>query len=299
MVGAALTRRLSAEGGTLLPDPSRQSLDLRRQGDVEAWMATNKPDIVFVAAARVGGILDNANHPADFIADNLQIETNIITTAAKAGVKKLVFLGSSCIYPKHAPQPLKEEYLLTGPLEETNRAYAVAKLAGIELASAYRKQYGLDFMSVLPCNLYGIGDTYGVQNTHVIPALMTRMKVALDKGTPEFPVWGTGTPLREFMYADDCADAIIHAAENINQPVVNIGTGEDISIAALVTMLANITGYKGRIVFDTSKPDGTPKKLLDTRLLKASGWQPRTTLREGLELTWKAFSDQPLQRRRA
>lgn len=299
MVGAALTRRLSTEGGIVLPDAPRQMLDLRRQSDVEAWLAANKPDVVFIAAARVGGILDNATHPADFIADNLQIETNIITACAKMRVSKLVFLGSSCIYPKHAPQPLKEEYLMTGPLEETNRAYAIAKLAGVEMVSAYRKQYGLDFMSVLPCNLYGPGDTYGVKNTHVIPALITRMKDAIETDSPEFEVWGTGTPLREFMYVDDCADAIIHAAKYINQGIVNIGTGEEVSIAALITMLAEIAGYKGRIVFDPSKPDGTPRKLLDITQLRASSWHPQMPLRQGLQQVWQAFLDQPSQRRRA
>jgi GDP-L-fucose synthase len=256
-------------------------------------MHANKPDVVFVAAARVGGILDNANHPADFIADNLQIETNIITTAAKLGVSQLVFLGSSCIYPKQAPQPLKEEYLLTGPLEETNRAYAVAKLAGLELVSAYRKQHGLNFMSVLPCNLYGPGDTYGTQNTHVIPALITRLKDAIESQAPEFPVWGTGTPMREFMHVD------VHAAKNSNHDVINIGTGQDISIANLVTMLADIAGYKGRMTFDPSKPDGTPKKLLDITRLQASSWHPKIPLHQGLQQVWQAFLDQPSQRRRA
>lgn len=299
MVGSALVRRLSSENINFLQDPPRESLDLRRQSDVEAWISNNKPDVVFVAAARVGGILDNAEHPADFIADNLQIETNIITAAAKAGVKKLVFLGSSCIYPKHAPQPLKEEYLLTGPLEETNRAYAIAKLAGIELVNSFRKQHGCDFMSVLPCNLYGPNDTYDVRNSHVIPALLMRMKEAMAANTPEFPVWGTGKPMREFMHVNDCADAIVHASENIDEAVVNIGTGQDISIADLVALLAEIAGYKGKIVYDPSKPDGTPKKLLDVTRLQASSWNPKIPLRQGLEQVWQAFSHRPQQRRRA
>ncbi|NBX66093.1 MAG: GDP-L-fucose synthase [Proteobacteria bacterium] len=299
MVGAALVQRLMQESARIVQDPPRQVLDLRRQADVEGWMESSRPDVVFVAAARVGGILDNANHPADFIADNLQIETNIITTAAKLGVSQLVFLGSSCIYPKHAPQPLKEEYLLTGPLEETNRAYAMAKLAGIELVNAYRKQHDCNFMSVLPCNLYGPGDTYDIQNSHVIPALMMRLKEAIESKSAEFKVWGTGKPRREFMHVNDCADAIIHAAKNIANELVNIGTGEDISIADLVAILTEIAGYKGQIVFDTSKPDGTPRKLLDISRLQASTWGPQISLKQGLELTWQAFSDQPSQRRRA
>jgi len=290
MVGAAITRRLQPEGVTLLQDPPRTALDLRRQSDVEAWMEANRPEVIFVAAARVGGILDNANHPAEFIADNLQIETNIITTAAKLGVEKLVFLASSCIYPKLAPQPLREEYLLTGPLEETNRAYALAKLAGMELVRSFKVQHGCDFISVLPCNLYGPNDTYDTNNSHVIPALMLKVKHALDTNAETLTVWGTGKPMREFLHVDDCADAVVHLAKNYSDiSPVNIGTGEDITIAALVETLCGIAGYKGRIVYDTSKPDGTPRKVLDVTRVQASSWRHRLPLAQGLELTWKQW----------
>ncbi|MBU6235984.1 MAG: GDP-L-fucose synthase [Alphaproteobacteria bacterium] len=294
MVGAAITRRLETDGANLLPDPARATLDLRRQQDVEGWMANNKPDVIYLAAARVGGILDNATYPAEFIADNLQIETNIITAAAKLGVSKLVFLGSSCIYPKMAPQPLREEYLLSGPLEETNRAYAVAKLAGLELVRSFRLQHNCDFISVLPCNLYGPNDTYDAKHSHVIPALLLKFRAAIEEGASEITLWGTGTPRREFLHVDDCADAIVHLANTYSSDSpVNIGTGEDMTIAELADMLCAVTGFKGRIVYDTSKPDGTPRKVLDVTRLQASSWKPKIPLQQGLAQVWQAFCLQP------
>lgn len=287
MVGSAIMRRLDAEESSILPDPPKHELDLRCQPDVASWMAQHKPDIVIVAAARVGGIMDNSKHPADFIADNLQIETNIITAAANRNVEKLVFLGSSCIYPKLAPQPLREEYLLTGSLEETNRAYAIAKLAGIELVRSFRAQHGRDFISVLPCNLYGPNDTYDLERSHVIPALILKFEEAIRTGAPEIVIWGSGKPMREFMHVDDCADAIVHVSKIYSDETpINIGTGEDMTISDLVSMLCDITGYQGRIAYDTSKPDGPPRKLLDTKKLRDTGWSHRINLRKGLSMIW-------------
>lgn len=296
MVGSALLRRLAGEGGQVLPDPARAQLDLRHEAQVAAWMEQNRPDIIFVAAARVGGILDNATSPADFIADNLRIETNIITHAARLGVRRLVFMGSSCIYPKHAPQPLREEYLMTGPLEDTNRAYAMAKLAGLELVRAHRAQHGCDFISVLPCNLYGPGDTYDEQRSHVIPALMMKLRAAIVSKAPVLSVWGTGKPLREFMHVDDLADATVHLARMYEgEGPVNIGTGEEVSIADLAHMLCGIAGYKGALEFDAGKPDGTPRKLLDVTRLSASSWRPKIPLQQGLRSVWQAYlSEHPL-----
>lgn len=290
MVGSALVRRLAHDDIVLLDDPARSLLDLRRQDDVEDWVRENKPDMIFMAAARVGGIADNAGHPADFIADNLQIETNIITAAAHAHVAKVVFLGSSCIYPKLAPQPLKEEYLLTGALEETNRAYAIAKLAGIELVRSFRAQHQCDFISVLPCNLYGPGDTYDAQKSHVIPALMLKIHNALKIKAPRISVWGTGKALREFMHVDDLADAAVHLSTHYSDaPPINVGTGQDISIAHLAQMLCRIAGYEGEIVYDSSKPDGTPRKVLDVTRLSETSWRPRISLERGLAQVWQAF----------
>lgn len=289
MAGSAIARRLS----NVISEPSRDKLDLRRQADVENWMTKNRPDVIYLAAARVGGIGANAQYPADFIADNLQIETNVITTAAKLKVSKLVFLGSSCIYPKLAPQPLKEEYLMTGPLEETNRAYAMAKLAGIELVRSFREQHGCDFISVLPCNLYGPNDTYDLQHSHVIPALMLKIRIAIENEASHITVWGSGQPMREFLHVDDMADAVIHLANTYNGSApVNVGAGQDISIHDLAHMLCEIAGFKGRVVFDTSKPDGTPRKILDVTRLSASSWSPKIGLKQGLRETWIQFSSQ-------
>lgn len=287
LVGSAIVRRMAGEGAVLIEDPGRALLDLRRQADVEAFVAAQSPDVIFLAAARVGGILYNATHPADFIADNLQIETNIITAAAARGVGKLVFLGSSCIYPREAPQPLKEEYLLTGPLEETNRAYAVAKLAGIELVRSYRVQHGCDFISVLPCNLYGPNDTYDAARSHVIPALMLKVRDAVDSNAPHITLWGTGRALREFLHVDDCADAIVHLGAHYSDAMpINIGTGEDVSIADLAAMICEVAGYKGAIEYDTTKPDGTPRKVLDVTRLSAAFWKAKIPLRDGLAQVW-------------
>lgn len=302
MVGSAIARQLSS----VIPEPPRDRLDLRRQHDVETWMTYNRPDIIYLAAARVGGIGANAANPADFIADNLQIETNIITTAAKLKTQKLVFLGSSCIYPKHAPQPLKEEYLMTGPLEETNRAYAMAKLAGLELVRSYREQHGCDFISVLPCNLFGPNDTYDLQHSHVIPALMLKIRLAIESDASHVTVWGSGKPMREFLHVDDMANAVIHLARHYNGGApVNVGSGKEISIAELAQILCEVTEFKGRLVFDTSRPDGTPRKVLDVTRLSASSWSPKIGLRQGLRETWIQFlsqknpSQQALHRKRA
>ena len=286
MVGSALVRRI----GDVMPDPAREKLDLRRQSDVETWMRLNKPDVVYMAAARVGGIGDNANNPADFIAYNLQIQTNIITSAAKTGVQKLVFLGSSCIYPKLAPQPIKEEYLMSGPLEDTNRAYAMAKLAGIELVRSYRAQYGCDFISVLPCNLYGPGDTYDAVRSHVIPALMLKVHQAIETNAASITVWGSGRPLREFMHVDDLADACVHLADHYNDVMpINVGTGEEVTIADLARGICQVAGYTGDIKFDPTKPDGTPRKVLDLTRLSASSWRHKVSLPQGLQLVWQQF----------
>lgn len=290
MVGAAITRRLAASGIKTLYDPTREQLDLRRQDDVEKWLRLKRPDIIYLAAARVGGIVDNAQRPADFIADNLQIETNVITAAAAARVGKLIFLGSSCIYPRLAPQPMREDDLMTGPLEETNRAYAMAKLAGMEMVRAFRQQHGCDFISVLPCNLYGPGDTYHAQSSHVIPALMLKIRTALETRASHITVWGTGNARREFMHADDLADAVVHLAEGYDQAApVNIGTGEEISIRDLAQMLCEIAGYKGAVVYDSSKPDGAPRKVLDSSRLAATGWRYSISLKEGLTSVWNQY----------
>lgn len=300
MAGSAITRRLRADNADIIQDPPRKTLDLRRQRDVEEWLSAFKPDLIYLAAARVGGIADNATYPADFIADNLQIQTNIITAAAKLKLRKLVFLGSSCIYPREAPQPLKEEYLMTGPLEETNRAYAVAKLAGMELIRAFRAQQGCDFISVLPCNLYGPGDTYDETASHVIPALMLKIRAAIEKDAPSISVWGSGTALREFMHVDDLADAVVHLGDSYDGAApVNIGTGREISIAHLASMLCRIAGYKGEIEFDPGKPDGTPRKLLDITRLSASSWRPKIALEQGLQATWSWFLSHPVRQKTA
>lgn len=283
MVGDACVRRLAREDCDVLT-VSHADLDLRRQAETEAWLTAYKPDAVIVAAAKVGGIMANATQPADFLYDNLAIETNIIHGAYKAGVEKLLFLGSSCIYPREAPQPIAEGALLTGPLEPTNEPYAIAKIAGIKLCQSYRRQYGCDFISAMPCNLYGPGDTYHAENSHVIPALMMKLHAAKAAGQSSVTLWGTGHPLREFLHVDDLADALVFLLKHYaDEPHINIGSGQEITIAALAGMVAGVVGYDGEIVFDPSKPDGTPRKLMDNTKVTAMGWQPITALQDGIE----------------
>lgn len=282
MVGAALVRRLRTENCDMLT-VGRDQLDLTRQIEVEAWVAKNRPDAVFLAAAKVGGILANDTWPADFLYDNLMIEANIIHAAHLSDVEKLLFLGSSCIYPKFAQQPMDEEQLLTGPLEPTNEWYAIAKIAGIKLCQAYRKQHGRDFISAMPTNLYGPGDNYDLTSSHVIPALLRKAHTARVTGADELVVWGTGQPRREFLHIDDLADALVFLMRNYSDNAhVNVGCGQDVSIAELAHLVAKTVGFSGRITFDTSKPDGTPRKLLDVARLTALGWQASTPLPQGL-----------------
>jgi len=286
LVGGAITRRLQALGYTNLVQRTHHELDLLDQVAVTQFFADEKPDYVFLAAAKVGGILANNTYKADFIYQNLQIQNNIIFNAHKVGVKKLLFLGSSCIYPKLCPQPMKEEYLLTGELEPTNEPYAIAKIAGIKLCQAFNQQYGTNFISVMPTNLYGIGDNFDLKNSHVLPALMRKFIEAKTNHAPTVSVWGTGTPRREFLYADDLADAVVYLMDMYNgNDIVNIGVGKDNSIAELATMIKEVVGYDGEIVFDTSKPDGTPQKLLDVSKLSGLGWQAKTSLRDGITQT--------------
>jgi len=289
MVGGAIVRRLASENCEILT-AGRQDLDLTRQSDVEAWFAANKPEVVFLAAARVGGIHANSSYPVEFLADNLAIQGNVISASHKNGVAKLLFLGSSCIYPKHAPQPLREDSLLTGPLEPTNEWYAIAKIAGIKMCQAYRRQYGADFISAMPTNLFGPGDNFHPDNSHVPAALLSRFHDAKVKGLPEVVVWGTGTPLREFLYVDDMADACVHLIKVYSgDSHVNVGTGTDLSIAEFANSVAETVGFRGRIVFDTSRPDGTPRKVMDVSRLAAIGWTAPTSLSEGLKRYYAWF----------
>jgi GDP-L-fucose synthase len=289
MVGSAIARRLACEDCEVLT-VGRAEVDLTDQAQTHAWLADQRPDVVFLAAAKVGGILANNDYPADFLRDNLQIEVNVIEGARRAGVEKLVFLGSSCIYPKFAPQPIVEEALLTGPLEPTNEWYAIAKIAGIKLCQAYRLQYGCDFISAMPTNLYGPGDNFDLSSSHVMPALMRKAHEARLKGDDRLVMWGTGSPRREFLHCDDCADALVHLAKTYSGGGhVNIGTGEDISIADLTALVAEIVGFEGEIVSDPTKPDGTPRKLLNVDLLRSFGWSPRIQLREGVERTYRWY----------
>jgi|APTNR8051073442_1049403.scaffolds.fasta_scaffold15341_3 GDP-L-fucose synthase len=288
MVGSALVERLGAEACTILT-VDRRDLDLTRQAETEAWINDEKPDAVIIAAARVGGIYANDTRPAEFIYDNLAIETNIIHAAWKAGVGKLLFLGSSCIYPKLADQPISEDALLTGALEPTNEWYAIAKIAGIKLCQAYRKQYGADFISAQPTNLYGPRDNFDLTSSHVVPALIAKAERAAREHAPSLEVWGTGRPRREFLHVDDLADALVFLLQRYSGPVpLNIGSGEELTIRALVEIIAETAGYRGDVVFDPSKPDGTPRKLLDCRRLTALGWRPRIAFRDGVKTayTW-------------
>lgn len=286
MVGSALTRRLADEGCEMLA-VDHQGLDLTRQAETEAWMNAARPDAVFLAASKVGGILANDSWPADFLYDNLLIEANIIEGARKVGVEKLLLLGSSCIYPRLAPQPIVEGALLTGPLEPTNEWYAVAKIAGIKLTQAYRRQYGLNYISAMPTNLYGPGDNFELSSSHVLPALIRKAHDAKLAKAAELVIWGTGSPLREFLHVDDCADALVHLMKTYDAAEhINVGSGEDLTILSVAQMVCEVVGFNGRIVCDTSKPDGTPRKLMSADRLRARGWQPRIGLREGLESTY-------------
>lgn len=290
MVGSALVRRLQAGGYGDVVTRSRSELDLLDQRAVHAFLAQEKPDYVFIAAAKVGGIQANNVYRADFLYQNLLIEANLIHGAHLAGVQRLMFLGSSCIYPRDCPQPIKEDYLLTGPLEQTNEPYAIAKIAGIKLAESYNRQYQRQYISVMPTNLYGPNDNYDLANSHVLPALIRKAHEAKLRGDAEYVVWGTGTPRREFLYVDDLADACVHLMESgYDGPLVNIGTGEDVTIRELAETVMSVVGFTGRIVFDSSKPDGTPRKLLDVSRLGAQGWRARTSLREGVALAYRDF----------
>jgi len=288
MVGSAIHRRLKEEGFQNFVFRTSDELDLRNQQAVADFFKKEKPDHVFLAAAKVGGILANNTYRAEFLYDNLMIQSNIIENSYRQGVKKLLFLGSSCIYPKLAPQPLKEEYLLTGLLEHTNEPYAIAKIAGIKMCDAYRSQYGCNFISVMPTNLYGLNDNYDLNNSHVLPALLRKFHEAKMKNDPEVIVWGTGSPRREFLHADDMADACVYPMENYNEPgLINIGVGEDISIKELAEMIKEISGYPGKLVFDTSKPDGTPRKLMDVSKLTLLGWKASIDLRPGIKAVYE------------
>jgi GDP-L-fucose synthase len=288
MVGSALLRKLTGLGYTNLVLKTSAEVDLRNQSQVNLFFESEKPDYVFLAAAKVGGIVANNIYRAEFLYDNLMIESNVIHAAYKNPVKKLLFLGSSCIYPKLAPQPLKEEYILSGYLEETNQPYAIAKIAGIELCNAYRAQYGCNFISVMPTNLYGPNDNYHPENSHVLAALLRKFIVAQEEQSPYVEVWGTGTPRREFLHADDLADACLFLMKNYNQPgLINIGTGEDISIIELAFLIKKITGFKGEIKTNPAKPDGTPRKLLDVSRLKNAGWTASISLKDGIEKVHK------------
>jgi len=289
MVGSAVHRRLAREGCEILTT-SRQDVDLRDQAAVHGWMAKARPDAVIIAAAKVGGILANDTQPADFLYDNLMIEANLIHAAFETGVEKLLFLGSSCIYPKLAEQPIHEDALLTGPLEPTNEWYAIAKIAGIKLCVAYRRQHGCDFISAMPTNMYGINDNFDLQTSHVLPALMVKVHEAKLRGDASYEVWGTGTPLREFMYADDCADALVHLLKFYSgEEHVNVGTGEEVSIRDLAEIMCEVVGFDGELVFDASKPDGTPRKLMDSSRLSGLGWRPTTRLKDGIARTYEWY----------
>jgi GDP-L-fucose synthase len=290
MVGSAIVRALENAGHTGVITKTRAELNLLDQAAVAAFFDREKPEFVFLAAAKVGGIMANNTYRADFLYENLLIETNIIHNAYKSGVKKLLFLGSSCIYPKMAPQPLKEEYLLSGYLEETNEPYAIAKIAGIKLCEAYRDQYGCNFISAMPTNMYGPNDNYHPENSHVLPALIRKFHEAKEQNLAAVTVWGDGSPLREFLYADDLANALLFLMQRYNEkPFVNVGYGEDISIGDLALLIKEIVGYEGDIVFDTSKPNGTPRKLMDSGRLFSLGWKPAVSLREGIALAYRDF----------
>ncbi|MCZ8186536.1 MAG: GDP-L-fucose synthase [Beijerinckiaceae bacterium] len=289
MVGSAIVRALRERGIEPLT-ADREALDLERQAEVEAWLAANKPEVIILAAAKVGGIHANNSFPRDFLYRNMMIAANVIDAAYSNGVQKLLYLGSSCIYPREAPQPIPETALLTGTLEPTNEWYAIAKIAGMKLTQAYRRQCGADYISLMPTNLYGKGDNYHPENSHVIAALLRRFHEAKASNAPEVTIWGTGTPRREFLYVDDFAEAALFALERLSsEDFMNVGTGQDLTIADLAREIAGVVGFAGKLVFDTSRPDGTPRKLLDVSRIKALGWQARTPLREGLRIAYADF----------
>ncbi len=290
MVGSAIVRKLEKEGYTTILTRTSDELDLRNQQAVADFFATEQPEYVFLAAAKVGGIVANNTYRADFLYENLAIQNNIIHQSYVNSVTKLMFLGSSCIYPKMAPQPLKEEYLLTGLLEETNEPYAIAKIAGIKMCDAYRSQYGCNFISVMPTNLYGYNDNYHPQNSHVLPALIRKFDEAKRNADKTVSIWGSGSPKREFLFADDLAEACYFLMQTYNEPhLINIGTGHDLSIKDLALMIKDVVGYEGELVFDATKPDGTPRKLMDVSKLHQQGWKHKVELREGLELTYQDY----------
>jgi GDP-L-fucose synthase len=299
MVGSAIVRKLEQRGYSNIVTRSRDELDLVQQTEVRDFFASEQIDQVYMAAAKVGGILANNTYPAEFIYQNLMVEANVVHEAWRAGVAKLLFLGSSCIYPRMAPQPMAENMLLTGVLEPTNEPYAIAKIAGIKICESYNRQYGTDYRSVMPTNLYGPGDNYHAENSHVIPGLIRRFHEAKQKAAPEVLIWGTGAPMREFLYVDDMAEACLHIMEldpdsyaRNTQPMlshINIGTGEDLSIRDLAKTIGEVVGYQGRIAFDTSKPDGTPRKLMDVGRMKSLGWLPQVGLRDGLAFAYADF----------
>jgi GDP-L-fucose synthase len=290
MVGSAIVRKLQKEGFDNIITRNSSQLDLRSQTAVADFFDAEKPDYVFLAAAKVGGIVANNTYRAEFLYDNLCIQNNVIHNSYLAGVKKLMFLGSSCIYPKLAPQPLKEEYLLTGLLEHTNEPYAIAKIAGIKMCDAYRDQYGCNFISVMPTNMYGYNDNYHPQNSHVLPALIRKFHEAKINGSTKVEIWGSGSPKREFLFADDLAEACVFLMETYNEPnLINIGSGEDLSIKELALLIKDVIGFEGELEFDSSKPDGTPRKLMDVSKLHNLGWKHKTELREGIELAYQDF----------
>lgn len=295
MVGSALVRKLQSEGYTNIITKSRKELDLTNQFQVNQFFHFERPEYVFLAAAKVGGIKANNDFKADFIYQNLMIQTNVINASYQNGVKKLLFLGSSCIYPKMATQPLKEEYLLSGKLESSNDAYAIAKISGIKMCQSFNVQYGTNFISVMPTNLYGRGDNYHLENSHVMPALIRKFHEAKTAGNHEVEIWGSGKPMREFLYVDDLAEACLFLMLNYNDSeIVNIGTGEDISIKDLSQLIKEVVGFSGTIIYDSSKPDGTPRKLLDVSKIHDLGWSDKTNLKEGIELTYKHFLNESL-----
>ncbi len=297
LVGSAIVRALEARGDQRLLLRDRRELDLTVQADVETFFATERPAYVFLAAAKVGGILANDTYPADFISTNLKIQTNVIDAAYRHGTTKLCFLGSSCIYPKHAPQPMTEDSLLTGPLEPTNEWYAIAKIAGIKMCQAYRKQYGFDAISVMPTNLFGPEDNFDLETSHVLPALIRRFDDAKRNSAPRVSLWGTGTPRRELLFVDDLADAACFLMEHYeSSEIINVGTGEDITIAELAELVRSIVGFSGEVEFDSSKPDGTPRKLMEVSRLASLGWKAETSLRDGIEKTYRWYLDTLIDR---
>ena len=296
LVGSAIVRKLTAEGYGNLVTVDREDLDLRDQAAVEGWFAATRPERVFLVAGTVGGILANASRPAEFIYDNMMIHATVVHAAYRYGVRKLLYLGSSCIYPRDCPQPMREEHLLSGPLEPTNEPYAIAKIAGIKLCQAYRHQYGCNFVAAMPTNLYGPHDNFDPERSHVLPALMRRFHEAMVGGQSEVLVWGTGRPRRELLHVDDLADACVFLMERYeDEQHINVGTGEDLSIRELAELVAEIVGYRGRIVFDPSKPDGAPQKRLDVSRLREAGWKPRISLRDGIRRTYAWFLENRAQ----